>query len=251
MEAKEVRNYFDSEAVVDHYAAAVQRVGLWLSEEKIFTKLFDREASLLELGCGTGRIAFGLYDLGYKYVLASDFSKPMIRRAKRIAEVREYRVSLRVCDATDLEFEDNVFDGAIFGFNGLMQIPGAIRRQQALKEIYRVIRPGAWFVFTSHDRERSRHRSFWEAEALRYTEGKRRPGWHETGDRSERTDSGLHFMHVPTIIEMEARLAEVGFRIEAHAMRSVLANESQAVREFSDDCRFWIVQKPESEDFSK
>ena len=51
-------------------------------------------------------------------------------------------------------------------------------------------------------------------------------------------------MHVPTVEEMEALLQRVGFRIEAHAMRSELANEPTAVREFSDDCRFWVVQKP-------
>jgi hypothetical protein len=52
-------------------------------------------------------------------------------------------------------------------------------------------------------------------------------------------------MHVPTVDEMEALLRRVGFRIEVHAMRSDLANEPTAVREFSDDCRFWVVQKPE------
>jgi hypothetical protein len=52
-------------------------------------------------------------------------------------------------------------------------------------------------------------------------------------------------MHVPTIGEVEESLERVGFRLEATALRSEIANESPAVREFSDDCRFWIVQKPE------
>ena len=38
--------YFDSESVVDHYAQAAVRLGLWLSEEKIFTRVFKPEDSI-------------------------------------------------------------------------------------------------------------------------------------------------------------------------------------------------------------
>ena len=45
-----VHAYFDSDAVVDYYASAAGRVGLWESEEKIFRRLFQPEDTLLELG---------------------------------------------------------------------------------------------------------------------------------------------------------------------------------------------------------
>ena len=32
-------------------------------------------------------------------------------------------------------FEDEIFDGAIFGFNGLMQIPKSARRERALRSL--------------------------------------------------------------------------------------------------------------------
>lgn len=244
MERDTVLKYFDSECVVDHYAEAAARVGLWRSEDKIFTRLFDRKDSILELGCGAGRIAFGLHELGYKNILATDYSRQMIKRARRMSEVLEYPIPFRVCDATDLEFEDNLFDGAIFGFNGLMQIPKAVNREKALSEIFRVIRPGAWFVFTSHDRENSKHKSFWEQEKLRWRRSKQKAELDDFGDRFELTDMGELYIHVPTIREMETVLKRVGFRIEANAPRSAIANESAEVRDFSDDCRFWIVQKP-------
>ena len=245
MQGKDVRDYFDSEGVVDHYAQATARIGLWLSEEKVFTKLFGHADSILELGCGAGRIAIGLYELGYCNVLATDYSRPMIDRARQIAKLLEYRIPFRVCDATTLEFDDNVFEGAIFGFNGLMQIPKAIRREQALVEIYRVLRPGAYLVFTTHDRDANRHLEFWQAERLRWERGEQSVELDEFGDRAEYTDLGQHFMHVPTVNEMEALLDKIGFHLEAHAMRSALANEPQSVREFSDDCRFWVVRKPQ------
>lgn len=246
MEANEkaVHAYFDSDEVVEHYAAAAGRVGLWESEEKIFRRLFKPEETLLELGCGAGRIAFGLYELGYRNLMAVDFARGMVRRARHMAEVLEYAIPFRVGDATELEFEDAVFDGAIFGFNGLMQIPEAARREAALREIFRVLRPGAWFVFTSHDRERSLDQAFWEAEEKRWASGEQAAGLHEFGDRLEAEATGVHFMHVPTVAEMEAAIAKVGFRIEVHLMRSELAMESARVRDFSDDCRFWVLQRP-------
>ena len=240
-----VKQYFESAGVVTEYAAATRRVGLWVSEEKVFTRLFDKDDAVLELGCGAGRIAFGLYELGYRHLMATDYARPMVKQAQQIAQMLDYRVALQVADATALRFEDDAFDGAIFGFNGLMQIPQSGQREEALREIHRVLRPGAWFAFTTHDRERSGHKDFWEAEAQRWRDGRQSPDLEKFGDRAEPAAEGCHFMHVPTVDEMEALLRRIGFRIEVHAMRSDLANEPTAVREFSDDCRFWVVQKPE------
>ena len=245
MDRETVLKYFDSESVVEHYANAAQRLGLWQSEEKIFTRVFEPSDSLLELGCGAGRIALGLHELGYTNIMATDYSRKMIKRARHLSTLLEYNIPLRVCDATDLEFDDNAFDGAIFGFNGLMQIPQAAQREQALSEIYRVIRPGAWFVFTSHDRDRSPHRSFWIQEQRRWQEADQSADLDDFGDRTEATDDGDHYMHVPSVQEMKAVLARVGFRVEVTVMRSQLAQESAEVAAFSDDCRFWTVQKPE------
>ena len=244
MDTEPIKNYFKSAPIVEHYSNAAKRLGLWKSEEKLFTRVFEREASLLELGCGAGRIAFGLHELGYKNILATDYSEEMIKQAWHLAKLLEYSVPFRVADATDLEFEDNVFDGAIFGFNGLMQIPQAAMREKALKEIFRVIRSGAYFVFTTHDRELSEHQIFWQQEARRWQAGRQSEELDNFGDRCEAFEAGVHFMHVPTVAEMEAVLHHVGFRVEASVMRSEIATEPKEVTEFSDDCRFWVVQKP-------
>ena len=52
-------------------------------------------------------------------------------------------------------------------------------------------------------------------------------------------------MHVPTVAEIESLLEKVGFRLETSVMRSDLCEEPEEVLKFSDDCRFWVVQKPE------
>lgn len=246
MDGKTVLKYFDADGVVRHYIDAAAKIGLWRSEEKIFTRVFSTQDSILELGCGAGRIAIGLHELGYKNILATDYSRPMVTAARELATRLECRIPFRVCDATRLDFEDNIFEGVIFGFNGLMQIPQAANRLQALKEIFRVLKPAAFLVFTSHDRERSAHRDFWVRESQRWALGEQKPELDDFGDRSESTHHGAHFMHVPTQDEMEAVLAEVGFELEATVMRSELGAESAEVEEFSDDCRFWVVRKPEA-----
>jgi SAM-dependent methyltransferase len=246
MEVKDVQAYFESEEVVEQYARAAARLGLWRSEEKIFSRLFRREDSILELGCGPGRIAIGLYELGYRNVLATDYSRAMVKRAQSLAKLLEYSIPFHLADACELAYEDGVFDGAIFGFNGLMQIPGADRRARALSEIFRVLRPGAWFAFTSHDRERSPHRDFWATETVRWAEGRQAEALDDFGDRAEAMQAGVHFMHVPTVGELSEVLESVGFRIEASVMRSELGEEPVEVLEFSDDCRFWVVQKPKN-----
>lgn len=244
MDPSKVNAYFEASSVVAHYVQAASRIGLWRSEEKIFTRLFQPEQSILELGCGAGRIAIGLYELGYKNVLASDLSREMVARARHLAKMLEYAVPFRVCDATSLEFEDAVFDGAIFGFNGLMQIPSSASRERALSEVFRVLRPGSWFAFTTHDRERSMHREFWQAERARWARGQQAVDLERFGDRLEAAEGGIHYMHVPTVDEMRTLLEKVGFRIEVSVMRSELGEEDEAVEEFSDDCRFWVVQRP-------
>ena len=59
--SKEVLQYYQSKKVLEHYDEATRRIGLWKSEELVFRQAFPSEqGSLLELGCGTGRIAFSL-----------------------------------------------------------------------------------------------------------------------------------------------------------------------------------------------
>jgi len=244
MEKEPVKKYFESAYSVSEYSQVAKDVGLWRSEEKILTRVFKRDASLLELGCGAGRIAFGLYELGYQNILATDYSKAMIKEARHLAKLLEYSVPFRVSDATDLEFEDNVFDGAIFGFNGLMQIPGKEQREKALREIFRVIQPGAWFVFTTHDRNHSDYPEFWQEEQQRWQSGQQSEELDDFGDRFNRFEEGVHFVHVPTSTEMETVLNRVGFRIDANTMRSEIATEPEEVVNSSDSCRFWVVQKP-------
>ncbi len=251
VDAAKVLEYYGGEPAVEYYARAAASVGLWASEEKVFVRAFaDRRAHLLELGCGAGRIGLGLWELGYERVLATDVSRKMVERARRLAKSMRCGVEFRVADALRLPFEENEFDGAIFGFNGLMQIPRRENRRRAMEEAHRVIRPGGRFVFTSHDREMEKWRKFWNREKKLWRKGKQIPELVEFGDRFEATELGELFIHVPLRAEVAKDLRGAGFLVELDCLRSQLANESQRVREFSDECRFWVCRKPGAEERS-
>jgi len=245
-DSEKVKAFFDDPAVVDHYRRATANVGLWLSEEVVFRSVFQPEDRILELGCGTGRIAIGLAELGYRHILGIDQARNMVREARRINKVLELSASFQHGDATRLKFEDGLFDGAIFGFNGLMQIPGRENRRQALREINRVLRSGGLFVFTSHDQSNPRHQQFWLDERQRWADARQQPELVEFGDRLEKTELGWSFMHVPSREEVLADFQATGWLHEWDGMRSDISRESPATREFSDDCRFWVARKGEA-----
>jgi ubiquinone/menaquinone biosynthesis C-methylase UbiE len=245
MDTETVKAYYRTPSVLDHYTRATTGIGLWLSERIAFTRLFNRRSPLLEVGTGTGRIALALEKLGYDNISAVDLSEAMIGQALRIIESGHgSTVKFSVADACALHFESEIFEGAIFGFNGMMQIPGRANRRQAMKEVFRVLKPGGHFIFTTHDRENPHHREFWAEQERIWARGEQDAQLEDFGDRYEETPLGMLFIHIPSKPEIREDIEAAGFQYESDTPRSLLANENAEVRDFSDDCRFWIVRKP-------
>jgi ubiquinone/menaquinone biosynthesis C-methylase UbiE len=101
----------------------------------------------------------------------------MIQRARRLNNKFKTEIIFKKEDATDLNFGDESFEGAIFGFNGLMQIPGRKNRLLAMREIQRVLVTGSYFVFTSHDRMMPKWKKFWTVERKNGDKGSRIPNF--------------------------------------------------------------------------
>ena len=242
--SSEILNYFSDSSVLEHYQEATEQVGLWDSEKIVFSKTFpDLDLNLLELGCGAGRISFGLWKRGYTNLMASDFSKPMIKRARILDKKLKTEITFQVEDATALSFSNDSFDGAIFGFNGLMQIPGRKNRFQAMQEIQRVLKPGSFFVFTTHDQSMPKWKKFWALERKKWKKGEQNQELLEFGDRFEETPRGKLYIHVPDVGDIRSDLQAAGFSVERDIVKSKICEESKLVNEYSDDCRFWIARK--------
>jgi len=148
-----------------HYARAAVSVGLWESERRLCRDHLEPGEPLLELGCGGGRIALGLWREGWSQVTPTDLSPAMVELADAVFAEAGCPFRAALADARRLPYPDGAFAGALFGFNGLMCIRGAAARRQALAEIRRVVRPGSRLLLTAHDRERGENRHRWARES--------------------------------------------------------------------------------------
>jgi len=248
-----VRADFNAINAVLHYTRAAHFLGLWKSERELITRyLPDKSARLLEAGCGAGRVTVGLWHQGYRNLTGFDFAAELVEQAQNLAAEQGIKdVTFLQADATKLSdfqpstfnFQPEAYDGVLFMFNGLMQIPGRENRRAAMRELHRVCRPGGPFIFTTHDREDPKDLKEWAKEAERWARGEQNPRLLEFGDRYFTDDNGNTFMHLPDRKEVFEDLAATGWRHVADRTRDELASETPAVRNFSDNCRFWVAQK--------
>ncbi len=102
--------------------------------------------NILDVCTGTGDMAFELcrFWKGKVHVEGIDFSRELLERAREKSRKLdlEHTVSFREGDAEMMPFPDNHFDAVTVTF-GLRNVTN---RLKALREFYRVARPGARFI---------------------------------------------------------------------------------------------------------
>ncbi len=100
--------------------------------------------AILDLCCGTGDVVFHLLRTDPSlHVTGADFCAPMLDGARARAP-KEARgdANFVEADVMRLPFEDATFDGATMGFS----LRNVVDIDQVLREVHRVLRPGARFV---------------------------------------------------------------------------------------------------------
>jgi SAM-dependent methyltransferase len=248
---KEVKDRFNGISSVLYYTRAAHFLGLWGSERLLIRRFLpDAGTPLVEAGCGAGRVTLGLWKMDYRRIVAFDFAGELLEQAASLAEESgAHSIEFRQADAANVTASQlglapgEAFGGALFMFNGLMQMPGRKNRQSALRRLHALCRPGSPLIFTSHDRDQPGEESAWKDEAARWKEGRQDPRLVEFGDRLFQNESGDVYIHIPDRQEILDDLRAAGWTPHFDAMRSEISEETPAVTEFSDDCRFWVAHR--------
>ena len=109
------------------------------------SRALPRDARVLDYGCGQGRLAAELIELGYRSVLGIDSSPEMVR----IASERQPAATFVVNDGRKLPCDDASFD-AVLLFAVLTCIPSDDDQKNLLHEFKRILRPGALLLISDY-----------------------------------------------------------------------------------------------------
>ena len=128
---------------------ANQGLKIW---ETDVVSLFPVKSHILDIGCGAGREAFRLYDMGFA-VTAIDICEKAIESAKEIAVATNRHISFLLTNGLELPFADNTFDVVIMWSQTFGLFYGSENQMRILSECYRVIKKGGILSFSGHDKE--------------------------------------------------------------------------------------------------
>lgn len=181
-----------------------------------FKTYVPQSASILDIGCGYGRMVQALSDHGYLKVRGIDPSRAMIERGLRTNQA----LDLVYHDTLPYPVESSSIDACLL--NAVLTcIPKTTDQQDLLHEVHRVLKPRGYCWITDlwiQDDERHRKRyeeglaSGWEYGVFRIPEG----AWlrHHTREHLDQLTAGLNWISTTdvTFQTMNGNVAH-GFRL--------------------------------------
>ncbi|MEW5902143.1 MAG: methyltransferase domain-containing protein, partial [Acidobacteriota bacterium] len=147
------------------------------AESALLKKLIPEGGSILDVGCGTGRLLVPLSEAGYE-MSGIDLVPRHVRMVKEQLAVKGLAADVREANWREIPVEDSAFENVIaLGRNLLHE--NAIQGQRAFfREINRVLKKGGRFIFDIPDRERGHYAELVRgySEAMRKRRIVSRPG---------------------------------------------------------------------------
>ncbi|MGN7456022.1 methyltransferase domain-containing protein [Paenibacillus pasadenensis] len=143
---KSVRIWFNRPEQISHYTHEFIE-GPTVAEQYLLNSLPDG-SSVLDVGCGTGRISVYLAERGYR-VKGIDVSEGLLSVAREISKKRNLDIDFLNLEGIKLPYQDEEFD-TLIGFKILCYIPTRELRNENLKEFYRVLKQGGTCIITQN-----------------------------------------------------------------------------------------------------
>ena len=140
--------YSEEPAIKDMRDYTNKNLKVW---EKEVLSHFPVKSRILDIGCGMGREAFSLHDMGFR-VTATDISEKVIEPAKQFALESKRDIEFLLTNGLDLPFESNTFDVVIIWSQTFGLFYGE-NKLHILKECRRVLKSNGVLSFSGHDKE--------------------------------------------------------------------------------------------------
>jgi len=115
--------------------------------------LNNKDSSILEAGCGAGRIIFELYKMGYRNLHGFDIAENLLNEAIMRKKREGKTVSFSLQNASNLNYPNEFFDYAIYLQQIMSLVEDYEERNKAVVEAYRILKPKGlcFFSFLSFD----------------------------------------------------------------------------------------------------
>jgi SAM-dependent methyltransferase len=145
-------DYFHSGEMVAGYDAQMAASALASVDVAFCESTFGTPGKLIDLGCGTGRLAVHFAQSGYTCT-GVDLSHEMLAQAQVNAHQAGVSVDWHVGNLCAMpEIASESFDYAACLFSTLGMVRGAANQRAAMGEISRILKPGGQFVWHVHNR---------------------------------------------------------------------------------------------------
>jgi SAM-dependent methyltransferase len=241
------QKFFAINDVTQHYVDSVESIGLWNAEKYPFKKYVSKDAYILDIGTGAGRVAYGLYNLGYTKIAATDFCQDMINEAIKKNQLLSTNIKFQYDDITATNLEYNQFDAIIFSFNGFIILPSEEKRLRALHNINRLLKPNGIFILSTDNRRTDRRYNwFWEDQLELWKANEQDKRINRFGEIIYDTDKGdMYFWH-PRPEELIELLNKNGFMVIDDYTVGTRFKETEEVLKFcggKNTNHIWITRK--------
>jgi ubiquinone/menaquinone biosynthesis C-methylase UbiE len=144
--------YLHDDAIARGYDASLGDAALVHLDCHFVHQHCPQPGRLVDLGCGTGRLAMAMAQRGHR-VVGVDLSAPMLRVAGQKALAAGVAVDRVQANLVELGcLDDASFDYAACLFSTLGMIAGQDQRRGVLAHVHRLLRPGGVLVLHVHNR---------------------------------------------------------------------------------------------------
>lgn len=141
-----VKKWFNKPDQISHYTNEYIE-GPTSAEQYLLNSLPDG-SSILDVGCGTGRISVYLAERGYQ-VTGVDVSERLLSVARENSKKKRQDIRFYSSEGINLPYLNEEFD-AILAIKVLCYIPTRELRNEKLKEFYRLLKPSGTCIITQN-----------------------------------------------------------------------------------------------------